>query len=646
MPYLEVVEEGTERAEELLESNAGQDLDPTNEQDNDDCQEEGEQDHPDFLFKDPSDFMEKSEVTKKETVYSKIELKNDKELDEMTLELDEEQRRVLEIGVNYAKNLVKAKNNKDGITSSKVPNLVVQGGAGVGKSRVIEILTQRMEKILWGQINPKGDNSNHPYIVKAAFTGTAAANIEGQTMTSAFSFNFGNTFFSLTDKSRDEKRTVLENLAAVVIDEYSMIKSDMLYQLNLRLQEIKQNNKLFGGVALFFFGDILQLRPVMAKYIMEMPADDTFHIAYTLENLWEAADVILLVQNHRQEGDKEYADLLNRVRIGEPTEDDIKLLKTRVRQDGDPDLPTNALRVMSNNKAVNQYNERRLAQLKGEEIILEALIINKTQKLTAVENKGAIKGSQLQKTLKLKIGANVMLTTNIDTTDSLTNGTFGQVVDVEKNDKGKVTSILIEFQKEKSGKELRKRRPDLQRKFPGRNITAITRFEQEFSLSGRSQGSGTARAIQFPLKLVFAATSHKVQGSTIKKPECLVVDLRGRLEPAMAYIMLSRVQELTQLYILGFVPEQNIKAHPLALQELKRMQDVAINNTLKEKKPKIFSVNAYSLKGHYEHIKSGSMVQSSEVICVQETWIDPVEETTDLNLNGFSAHFTSIGARR
>ena len=285
MPYLEVVEEGTKRAEKLLESNASQDLDPTNEQDNNDCQEEGEQDHPDFLFKDPSDFMEKSEVTKKETVYSKIELKNDKELDEMTLELDEEQKRVLEIGVNYAKNLVKAKNNKERITSSKVQNLVVQGGAGVGKSRVIEILTQRTEKMLRGQINPKGDNSNHPYIVKAAFTETAAANIKGQTMTSAFSFSFGNTFFSLTNKSRNEKRTVLENLAAVVIDEYSMIKSDMLYQLNLRLQEIKQNNKLFGGVALFFFGDILQLRPVMAKYIMEMPADDTFHIAYTLENL-------------------------------------------------------------------------------------------------------------------------------------------------------------------------------------------------------------------------------------------------------------------------------------------------------------------------------------------------------------------------
>ena len=38
------------------------------------------------------------------------------------------------------------------------------------------------------------------------------------------------------------------------------------------------------------------------------------------------------------------------------------------------------------------------------------------------------------------------------------------------------------------------------------------------------------------------------------------------------------------------------------------------------------------------------MVQNSEVICIQETWIDPEKDNTDdLNLNGFSAHFTSIG---
>jgi hypothetical protein len=59
-----------------------------------------------------------------------------------------------------------------------------------------------MEKI----IRSPGDNPDHPYIIKAAFTGTAAANIKGQTLYSAFSISFGNEFVSLSDKARDERR--------------------------------------------------------------------------------------------------------------------------------------------------------------------------------------------------------------------------------------------------------------------------------------------------------------------------------------------------------------------------------------------------------------------------------------------------------
>ena len=645
MPHLEGVEEGTERAEELIDSNAGVDLDPTNEQDNDDCEEEGVQDYPDYFVKDPTDFFEKNEASVNDSVYSTIQLYDDKKLDKMTLTLDEEQRRVVEIGVNYANNLLKFKNSKDikDRGGLKIPNLVVQGGAGSGKSCVIDVLTQRMEKIL----RVSGGIPSHPYIVKAAFTGTAAANIDGQTMTSAFSFSFGNQFFSLSDKKRDEKREVLQNLVAVVIDEYSMIKADMLYQLDLRLREIKEKPDVpMGGVALFFFGDILQLRPVMARWIMEKPEHDNFQISYTLDPLWQKADVILLVKNHRQESDKQYADLLNRVRIGKQNDKDIELLKTRVRQDGHPDLPENALRVMSTNQDVNRYNEIKLAMLEGEEQILEALILSKTQKelKPMVANTGAIKGSQLQKTLKLKIGAKVMLTTNVDTTDGLTNGTFGQVFGFEKDNKGKIIGVLVEFLKEKSGKELRKRRPDLQRKYPGRNITVIKRFEQEYSLSGRPNGSATARAIQFPLKLVFAATSHKVQGMTIKKPECLVIDLRGRLQAAMAYIMLSRVQELSQLYILGHLPEDKIYACPQALEELDRMEKVALNNVMEGKKPKVSSINVRSLNKNFEHMQSVSMIKKCDVICIQETWIyHDCDITNDFNLKEYSSHFTNIG---
>ena len=288
----------------------------------------------------------------------------------------------------------------------------------------------------------------------------------------------------------------------------------MLYQLDLRLREIKETpDILFGGVAVFMFGDILQLRPVMAKWIFQEPENEAFHLTNTLDPIWQKAQVMMLVKNHRQEGDKEYADLLARVRVGQDNEKDIKMLNTRVRPNGHPDLPPNALRVMSNNKDVNQYNERKLAELKEEEHVFEAITVSRAQKelKSFADNTGAIKGSQLQKTLKLKIGAKVVMTTNVDTTDCLTNGTFGTVFGFEKDENGKINSVLVEFEKEKSGKELRKKRPDIERKFPGRNITVIKKVEQEYSLSGKSKGSATARAIQYPLKLVFATTAHKVQ---------------------------------------------------------------------------------------------------------------------------------------
>ena len=43
-----------------------------------------------------------------------------------------------------------------------------------------------------------------------------------------------------------------------------MVKADMPYQLDLKLQEIKERVLLaFGGISIFNFGDLLQLKPVM-----------------------------------------------------------------------------------------------------------------------------------------------------------------------------------------------------------------------------------------------------------------------------------------------------------------------------------------------------------------------------------------------
>ena len=301
---------------------------------------------------------------------------------------------------------------------------------------------------------------------------------------------------------------------------------------------------------------MMQLRPVLAKYIFEQPASPKLEVPFLADSLWHKFDVMLLVENHRQNEDKDYAELLNRVRVGKTTEEDKAILQTRVREDGHSELPKDCLRVMLINAEVNAFNEKRLAEVTGDEYVIDAIALSKTQKQLRpkVDNTGAIKGTQLQRTLRLKIGAKVMLTTNVNVSDFLTNGTFGKVVDFEEKTQQdgnkKVATVIVEFVREKCGRELRKSRPELQKKYEGRVVTPIGLYEQDFNLSGkRTAGSVTGTAIQFPLKLAFAATSHKVQGMTVAKPDCLIVDLSGRCQAAQGYVMLSRVQELQQLFL-------------------------------------------------------------------------------------------------
>ena len=100
------------------------------------------------------------------------------------------------------------------------PLLVIQGGAGAsaGASLLISAIGQWFENIL----RQAGDDPDKPYILITAFTGTAAANVDGMTLNSACNFPFGNEFLSLSDKARDEKREHLNNLRMVVADEISI----------------------------------------------------------------------------------------------------------------------------------------------------------------------------------------------------------------------------------------------------------------------------------------------------------------------------------------------------------------------------------------------------------------------------------------
>ena len=372
----------------------------------------------------------------------------------------------------------------------------VTGGAGSGKSRLINSLYTMMSEIL----KKEGDDPCCPYIVLSSFTGAASANINGQTLHSLFGFKFGNSFLSMPDKQRAEKRNLFKHLKCVIVDEISMVSADLFYNLDLRLREITMVDEIMGGLAVFVFGDLFQLRPPKARFVFEEPKNKEHAVSYRLRNLWRQFKVVQLEENHRQGEDKEYGDLLNRVRVGAHTEEDIELLKTRESPEDNPAL-NDAIHIYGTNAKVNSRNDAKLKDIPGELITIKARNESRTIKTFTKDKAGCIRNTPFQAVLKLKIGAEVILVHNLDTLDGLTNGARGVLVGVEKKD-GAVKRLLVKFHNPDHGRGRREKEPCW--KHP--DATYIDPVLWNYFLGG-----ATASVFQFPLKGASAITSHKIQ---------------------------------------------------------------------------------------------------------------------------------------
>ncbi len=145
-----------------------------------------------------------------------------------------------------------------------------------------------------------GDDTHpdQPHVIKEAPTGKAASVIEGHTLHSAFHFKFGNDHESLSDSLRDKMQFNLAKLNIVIIDEMSMVKADLIYQLNARLREIKQSEDYFGGVSVLLFGDLMQLTPVQANWIFEEPKNDKFRRMHAYQSLWSLFQPMGYIHHH------------------------------------------------------------------------------------------------------------------------------------------------------------------------------------------------------------------------------------------------------------------------------------------------------------------------------------------------------------
>ena len=130
-------------------------------------------------------------------------------------------------------------------------SIFLTGKAGTGKTTFLRTLKKK--------------SSKRSIIV--APTGVAAINAGGMTIHSFFQLplspfvpeaNFKNRF----DYSK-EKRKIIRTLDLLIIDEISMVRSDVLDAIDSVLRRFREHEKPFGGVQLLMIGDLQQLTPVV-----------------------------------------------------------------------------------------------------------------------------------------------------------------------------------------------------------------------------------------------------------------------------------------------------------------------------------------------------------------------------------------------
>lgn len=102
-------------------------------------------------------------------------------------------------------------------------------------------------------------------------TGVASLQILGKTLHSVLLLNIEKChtvkFQRMSGDILQQERQKMRHIIWLLIDEISLVSYKNLKIINLRLQEFKNNKKLFGGVNVFFVGDIMQLSLVKGHYL-------------------------------------------------------------------------------------------------------------------------------------------------------------------------------------------------------------------------------------------------------------------------------------------------------------------------------------------------------------------------------------------
>lgn len=285
-----------------------------------------------------------------------------------------------------------------------------------------------------------------------------------------------------------------------------MVDHKLLAYIHGRLRQIKQckDYSHFAKVSVIAVGDFYQLPPVKGKPLY------TEEVGFDLWN--DNFKLVELTEIMRQK-DGSFADTLNRLRTRKKSEqlspDDVSLLTER--QTGED---CDAIHIFPTNAQVNLHNLDKLNTVCTDIVTIDAQDFEKDAKSGKLKKRESqfiqALNTNLARHVSLGIGAPILLTKNTDVSDGLVNGVFGTVsyIPAVKDGQTYPSVIYVVFDNLKVGTKLRKQKQTLP-EIPT-NSTPISPVEDRVNTCG-----GLRR--QFPLKLSFACTVHKLQGVTLDK---------------------------------------------------------------------------------------------------------------------------------
>jgi ATP-dependent exoDNAse (exonuclease V) alpha subunit len=396
-------------------------------------------------------------------------------------------------------------------------NLFVTGRAGTGKSTLLTSLRDLIADEM----------------VVLAPTGLAAVNVGGQTIHSFF--GFPPRLIRPDDIRRSRNGRLMRRLKFLVIDEVSMVRSDLMWAIDQSLRVNRgRPREAFGGVRLALFGDLHQLPPVVneAEVAEHLESAHGGPFFFSLASLREGAGthLIELAQVFRQK-DEALLGVLNKIREGEADEDDLAILNERVHPirslaEGEPYViltPTNA--------AANRINMAYLDRLPGAPRPYPA----------ATTGEFSQSAQPTEQTLMLKPGAKVMLLRN-DPDRRWVNGTIARVSRLEEK------RVWIEIGGEEHEVE---------------QVSWESRRYAYDKAAEKIVETVAGTFTQFPLRLAWALTIHKSQGLTLDK---VYIDLgRGTFAHGQAYVALSRCRALDGLALARPLKPSDILFDPAAM---------------------------------------------------------------------------------